>query len=98
MVEKSRSHNNILYQGQRHKSIFKMSGEVVFKSVDDFEKIPDFAAAYKLMRSWGIPSNGIKDKESAVKKLIERWLAEKEPPPLQDSNLTNMAVRSPLFS
>lgn len=55
-----------------------MSGESTFNNVDDFDKIPDFAAAYKLMVAWGVNPTGVKDKKEAVRRLIEHWLAQKQ--------------------
>ena len=101
-VERSRIYKDVLYQGQLYKPIFKMSGKVVFKSiddveyVDDFEKITDLPTAISQMKYWGIPTNGIRDKEEVIEKLIQHWVDKKKQaknPPSPEPTPSNMAVR-----
>lgn len=82
-----------------------MSEKVVFKSiddvvdVDDFEKITDLPTAISQMKYWGIPTNGIRDKEEVIEKLIQHWVDKKKQakhPPSPEPTPTNMALQQDL--
>ena len=41
--------------------------------IDDIMNIPDMSTARELLRSWGIPTRGIRQKDEAVQKLVNHW-------------------------
>ena len=70
-----RDHKNTiateLKMAERNSYVSKESYRV--SCIDDIMNIPDMSTARELLRSWGIPTRGIRQKDEAVQKLVNHW-------------------------
>lgn len=57
-----------------------------FEEIDDFDKIPDLVTSFKLLKAWGLESERGDDKPKVVRRLIDHWLANREPPSHNEIN------------